>query len=451
MLRRGVGRRNLSRGIGLPFFGAPGSVLDMDFRQNRYFGRTLADMECARVSGAYTETAAGDYVYHTDHVPRRTDNGLMSESIRTNVITNSWTIGAAVGNPGLLPAGWAAIVPTGTTLSVEGKGTTKGLPYVDLRLRGTATGGSFRLQFDPAGEAVAPGQNWAGSFFLQALEVKGLTDLRAAIRKQNSSGIFIGDTVNSNILSAAATWGRFATSNPTTLGDAKFFFGLLGPQNFTGGVVLDEMLRVGLPQFEQWDPTIVPSSPVMTSSPIRTEEGAAARGGEVLRVPLAGLGLDTALTCVVIARTSRMNRNYGTYVEFNNWFTPGSMDAIALRNNSNATTMILDVVTDDNANQDVPGYTIPPRNTRFCAAFAFTGHDLAWSLNGQPIKAVTSTVPFEDGGYQWLNFGGTWGGVHQSENFVERVIVYSGRRSNAELVALSNPATWDLDLTSWGD
>jgi len=44
------------------------------------------------------------------------------------------------GTPGTLPTNWGVSAPAGLATSVVGLGTENGLPYVDLRINGTATG-----------------------------------------------------------------------------------------------------------------------------------------------------------------------------------------------------------------------------------------------------------------------------------------------------------------------
>jgi hypothetical protein len=93
-----------------------------------------------------------------------------------------------------------------------------------------------------------------------------------------------------------------------------------------------------------------------------------------------------------------------------------------------------------------PELARPPNRARFCAAVAASGNDVALSLNGAPAVAVTSDDPVP-GHFTHLNVGGRWGGVHQSEAFTGRIVVFPERKTDAALRALSDLATWTTDLS----
>ncbi len=64
--------------------------------------------------------------------------GLLMEEARTNAVRNPRFEGAAAGTPGTAPTYMSGLNGSGLTSSVVGTGTASGVPYVDVRLQGTA-------------------------------------------------------------------------------------------------------------------------------------------------------------------------------------------------------------------------------------------------------------------------------------------------------------------------
>jgi hypothetical protein len=419
--------------------GAEGAVLDLDYATGRYFGRGLADHVCGRGSEAFTPDAEGNWIGVPPETLRRTDAGLLVEFGAVNALRNNWLAGAAAGNPGLLPAGWTAVAPIGTQVSVEGLATIRGLPAIELRLFGVATGGSFRIRFGaPSDIQAAPGQNWVFSAFLQSLASTNLLDLRLTLEAVNGSGIVLGTGDSGNIADDADAWSRpFGRIVGTPAGTAKMRAALESAQDFSGSVALDARIRIAAPQVEPWDPLLT-DTPFPTS-PIRTTGEAATRSGEYVVVPIDGLGLTDRFTCVVVAEAPPAPRRTATFVEFNSGYFAENI--LGLRLGSDPTRLALHLRGLGEEATSFVDVTAPPPGGLFCAAFTADGNALALSANGSEAASGPSGKPIMNG-YPRLNIGGMWSGVHQAHGAIKRIVVFPFAVAPAELPAYATAARW---------
>lgn len=89
MLRFGIGRRT-SRMTSVPGWILSGASTDLDFADSIYYdgsGGTLSSMiSTTRASTGYAQTAGGILIPFASNVPRITDQGLLVEEARTNVV-----------------------------------------------------------------------------------------------------------------------------------------------------------------------------------------------------------------------------------------------------------------------------------------------------------------------------------------------------------------------------
>lgn len=112
--------------------------------------------------------------------------GLLLEPTRTNSVRNARMRNAVVGTPGTAPTNMTAIAGGGLSFEVAATGTENNLPYVDLRITGTASGGSLFLWFETnAGIAAAVAQEWTISAFTKVVDVTAgsVTALQVACRE----------------------------------------------------------------------------------------------------------------------------------------------------------------------------------------------------------------------------------------------------------------------------
>jgi hypothetical protein len=77
---------------------------------------------------------------------------------------------------------------------------------------------------------------------------------------------------------------------------------------------------------------------------------------------------------------------------------------------------------------------------RRCAAMAWAANDQAISVDGGAVQTgAAASMPL---GLTTLGIASLHGGFAQSNNYIERIILFPGRLSNAELVAKSQLAAW---------
>lgn len=199
-----------------------------------------------------------------------------------NEIRNSVAAGAVAGSPGTLPTNWTLTNSAGCSWSVVGSGTQDGIPYVDVRVQGTASSGSPFIAFESTTQIVAAaGQSWASTFFcyLVSGSLTGIFDTQNFVREGDAGGTFVVSSStaftsnNTTTLSAARRTHLVASTNASTLR----LNNRLHLNEAASGAV-DATFRIALPQLEQRS---------FATDPIRTT-GLAANGNTRLGVPIEG-------------------------------------------------------------------------------------------------------------------------------------------------------------------
>lgn len=173
---------------------------------------------------------------------------------RYNLNPSALLQGAVVGTPGTLPPGVIAFGPAGLAFSVVAQGTdaTTGLPYVSLRVQGTATADGnvvVKLPTDATAPAAANGQTWGARAHIGrvagvwpagvALHVGSLV---AATSWATAGSTAVADTAGQWV-SLTATIARTGT----TQASAALRFAV------TTGQVLDVTVRIALPMLWRTD------------------------------------------------------------------------------------------------------------------------------------------------------------------------------------------------------
>jgi hypothetical protein len=186
---------------------------------------------------------------------------LLLEPQRTNSIRNSSMVGAVAGSPGTLPTNWTQLLGAGLTRTIVGTGTENGLPYVDVRYNGTATGTSVLLAFETVtGITAANGQVWTGSFYLKTISLPNPpNNYRSLIAEYTSAGVYLRDV--SFAITPTSNLNRFSQTETLAGGatTARVVNGVLG--NLTNGAAYDFTIRIAAPQMElgayatTWVPT----------------------------------------------------------------------------------------------------------------------------------------------------------------------------------------------------
>jgi hypothetical protein len=169
-------------GAGVPGEGwwHPKSVLALDFLNDAYASQGAASSLAALLSTTRSSTdygfdAGGNLVQFSANTARRADGiGLFAGGQFTNKIRNPRGEGATVGvvgAGGALPTNWAVGVGAGLSTEVKGVGTESGLPYVELRISGTASSTTdYTLLFDNSTNAAgAAGDAWGVDMRVRAV------------------------------------------------------------------------------------------------------------------------------------------------------------------------------------------------------------------------------------------------------------------------------------------
>ncbi|MGR0183219.1 phage head spike fiber domain-containing protein [Azospirillum aestuarii] len=182
--------------------------------------------------------------------------GMLAEATRTNSIRNPRCEGAIAGTPGTLPTYWSAnALPSGLTRSVVGSGTEDGIPYIDIRFQGTATGYTDIVMDSPA---AAVGQTATGSVYARLVGgswsgVSGadLIIYGAPSYSDNAAASLLGVT-GAPLRTQRTQATRTFTNGTTTAASVRV--------TLTAAGAVDVTLRIGLPQYELGAPA---SSPIL--------------------------------------------------------------------------------------------------------------------------------------------------------------------------------------------
>lgn len=200
-----------------------------------------------------------------------TARGLLIEEARTNSIRNNSMAGAAAG---VLPTSWGVGSLAGITTSVVGSGTENGLPYLDIRYAGTATG-TLEVSIDATGTTVAAeGQAWTSSVYVK-LAGGSLTNVTSVQTRTYQHGSTNQTPGNITPTSAALRTQRVQSTRTLTTGATSTQCRL--STTFAGAV--DVTLRFGAPQLEQGS---FATSPILTLG-----SAAVTRAADVATAPVA--------------------------------------------------------------------------------------------------------------------------------------------------------------------
>jgi hypothetical protein len=266
-----------------------GPQLDLDFADGLYWGTPVGQtpsqfLTTTRASPGTAVNSGGVYTQFAAGIPRITDLGLLVEEARTNSVPNSTCQGAAI--PNVFPTGWtgAALgVVNGVTWAIAGVGTENGINYIDYSMVGTPTGSAQNnIAFTGAFGTVAAtnGQTWTCSFFTRL--VSGSTANLQLVNQavwSAAGGGFLGNTTTSliSILNSGLSLGNSRSINVSPITNASTaFVGAVYTINYTSGLPVNAVLRIGWPQLElgTW-----------ATSPILTTNAAVTRAGDLVSMP----------------------------------------------------------------------------------------------------------------------------------------------------------------------
>lgn len=379
----------------------------------------LAQLSFTRASAAdYVDedgvwrTAANDTL-RFDHDPSTLEPlGVLIESSQTNQVPDNTATTATVGtigSGGALPTGWA-LSTYGLTQQVVAKGTSGGIPYVDVRLFGTPNSTSAAGLNCDAGEVITPGQTWAVSGWL-ALVGGSLTNVSTILLRLNDE--------------SSATWANL-TGELTRFVNVRTAMGTTARWrlrwNYTDtSTPVDFTVRVGLPQREL---------NAFASSPIRTTGTVASRAGDVLTAALGDWFNAAGGTIVVewsLASLDAVNRRV---LSLDTGVNSTRIGLNAQTSGGRSTAQVI-VSSSTQANLDA-GAALAGGPQRLAVAWA--SNDFAASLNGgTPAVDGSGSVPT---GLTTLRLGALSSG-ERLNGHIRRVSYIPRRVSNAELQALA--------------
>lgn len=174
---------------------------------------------------------------------------VLLEPQRTNSIRNSSMVGAVSGSPGTIPSNWASVLLSGLTQTIVGTGVEIGLPYIDLKFSGTATGASVRIGMEGTSVISASnGQTWTYSFYSKLIEAPSAPNNYNLYTQQLATG---GTNLGQfqTAFTPTSTLQRYTqtfTTNQATIANIRPYFWA----ELTNGATYDFTIRIAAPQME---------------------------------------------------------------------------------------------------------------------------------------------------------------------------------------------------------
>jgi len=185
--------------------------------------------------------------------------GLLLEDQRTNGTRNSTMVGAVPGSPGTLPTNWVVGGSPAVVPQVVATGTENGIPYIDIRLSGTAASAQFQVTQDGGVGMVAAlnGQVWTGSVYIRQIAgtLNGITNIQLLITEATTAGATIRSNFGPTITATSAPLASQRSSMTATLSGG----GTVGAVytrvqwNTTTSAAIEATFRIGAPQIELGD------------------------------------------------------------------------------------------------------------------------------------------------------------------------------------------------------
>lgn len=355
--------------------------------------------------------------------------GYLCEKTSTNHVRNSTMVGVVAGSPGTLPTNWS-LGPAGLTQTVVGAGVESGVPYVDVRLSGTATGTLAQFLLDQnTAIAASASQAWAQSVYLRLVggSLANVNSISPGIVYRDASGTSLasGGTAASVTTDALIVQRRSHTS--TSPASTSYAQGSVNLSVVNGGAV-DITLRIGAPQLEQ---------DAFATSFIPTAGSALTRQLDALTLgDLSRIGFNPAASSVIVQ---------GRILGQSALVYPGLValgmgvegDKVVLYRDGLSSRFAVDAKTAGVTQYLLSVTAAPATGAEYKTAFAFAANDASQTTSGAaPVKDASvalSTIldRMSIGGFQ-ARGGGTNGA-----QIIRRVDYYPRRLADAELQTLT--------------
>lgn len=315
-----------ARGVALPpdwwVPKADGRTLDLDFLAGAYWDSIAGAQRIGAAAsfdrnsaggrfgptGAYEVAAAA--VLRRDYDPATlAGRGAAIEPAVAYAGVNSLLTGAVagvVGSGGAKPDGMVVGRPSGLTEEVF-LGTTAGIPWMELRISGTASStGAITIFLNAStGTAAVAGQTWRHALYVAVTNDDAAVNVLAQqVSERNSGGSFVATTGAASIYSVRSTWDRRSISALLTGGTTANIMQQLATNSITSGTTIDWRIRIGGATFTQT--AYLPSVYLVGTS-------AATRLADTLSLPFGSWGVQGAGTILVdaefIAGGAAVNNN----------------------------------------------------------------------------------------------------------------------------------------------
>lgn len=250
-------------------------------------------------SGSLVEVAADTPRFDTDPVTL-SRRGLLLEEQRTNSVPNPRAEGASA--PSTWPTNWNGTSVSGLTVAINGTGSENGIPYLEIRVSGTAASAG-NVGINPVSPvatiAAADGDIWTASLFARVVagSAANINSTTLYITEYDGASATLAHPAYGALSYTSAPLGQYRLSITGTMSQASTAY--VRPRlvmSVSAGAVVDVTLRLGLPQLERGKPA---SSPILP--PVGTP-GASTRMADRARV--TGLPFNGAFTLLVQAAIS---------------------------------------------------------------------------------------------------------------------------------------------------
>jgi hypothetical protein len=301
-----------------------------------------------------------------------------------NGIRNNSMVGASA--PNTLPNNWSNAGSNLTRQSVV-TGTLNGIPYVDVRVSGTANNAFHDIFWDASNIiAASVGQNWVASCYLQIIaQPNPPVNYLLAMREFNSSGGFLGVFQGAALSISTTSFNRFSFTRALNQAAVAFvhpslFFTLVNGQTY------DFTIRIGYPQMEQ--------SSVATSV-IPTTTGSVTRNADVISLTgVAGLiGQQEGTLYAEIVAQPYNNTSFPAILQVDDGADSqrfaifvGPSGGIRVRFNASGVNTNLDSVS--------PSVLVAGQTYKIAAAFGFNGSQALYINGVFQVSGSVTAGPF---------------------------------------------------------
>lgn len=422
-----VTRALFSHKVAPPYCGSSGPQYSANFLSNTILSNmvfTRASVATDVVNGVLTDFASGA-------IRQTIENGYLSELARTNSIRNGEAQGATVGvigAGGALPTNWVDVNTVGLTREIVGFGTINGFNYLDIKISGTPSAGTYELLFDSATQIAASStQTWSSSCYIGLIggSLTGITTTavrtsgRAAGVELEGTSQTLTPTIDPTRYFAIRTLNNAGTTNVI----AQLSFAVTA-------VAINATFRIAACQCEQG---------YGATSYIRTTSAAASRAADVmylLNSNIPGFS-STQGTLVISAKTPPFYAAGVTTQSMATFNNNGGGDYIWISKNANGGTGAQLRMLNGYATNGFAQTSALALNADVKVAAAWIANDIAISLNGAAASAGSpnpAVVPTTDRLFIGLT---TTGDNGQFCGYIKQIDYYNTRKSNASLAVLS--------------